>query len=146
MKVRRLRGIPASLEVTHRTPGFSLGALGAAHTRGSGLLAVQICALGCISHDSEQGGDEQSALLVGTMSGLWVPICSIRARFVPFRWEVDAVAKCLIWRGLRRSQRMRAVSSVGRASRLHREGRGFEPLTAHHRKSPENKDFISLAG
>ncbi len=26
----------------------------------------------------------------------------------------------------------RAVSSVGRASRLHREGRRFEPVTAHH--------------
>ena len=27
---------------------------------------------------------------------------------------------------------MRAVSSVGRASGLHPEGREFEPLTAHH--------------
>jgi hypothetical protein len=27
---------------------------------------------------------------------------------------------------------MRAVSSVGRASRLHREGRQFEPVTAYH--------------
>lgn len=25
-----------------------------------------------------------------------------------------------------------AVSSAGRASRLHREGRRFEPVTAHH--------------
>ena len=25
-----------------------------------------------------------------------------------------------------------AVSSVGRASRLHREGQRFEPVTAHH--------------
>lgn len=30
------------------------------------------------------------------------------------------------------SRRVRAVSSVGRASRLHREGRRFEPVTAHH--------------
>src|SRR5690606_7486771 len=30
----------------------------------------------------------------------------------------------------------RAVSSVGRASRLHREGRRFEPVTAHHRNGP----------
>src|SRR5206468_1120656 len=28
-----------------------------------------------------------------------------------------------------------AVSSAGRASRLHREGRRFEPVTAHHRRS-----------
>jgi hypothetical protein len=28
----------------------------------------------------------------------------------------------------------RAVSSVGRAPRLHRGGREFEPLTAHHKK------------
>src|SRR6185437_14179735 len=27
---------------------------------------------------------------------------------------------------------LRAVSSAGRASRLHREGRRFEPVTAHH--------------
>ena len=27
---------------------------------------------------------------------------------------------------------MRAVSSVGRASRLHREGQRFEPVTAYH--------------
>ena len=27
---------------------------------------------------------------------------------------------------------MRAISSVGRASRLHREGRRFEPVIAHH--------------
>ncbi len=27
---------------------------------------------------------------------------------------------------------LRAVSSVGRASRLHREGQRFEPVTAHH--------------
>jgi hypothetical protein len=26
-----------------------------------------------------------------------------------------------------------AVSSVGRASRLHREGQRFEPVTAHHK-------------
>lgn len=30
-----------------------------------------------------------------------------------------------------------AVSSVGRATRLHREGRGFESLTAHNMKAPE---------
>ncbi len=30
-----------------------------------------------------------------------------------------------------------AVSSVGRASRLHREGRGFEPLTAHQFRREE---------
>ena len=28
---------------------------------------------------------------------------------------------------------IRALSSVGRASRLHREGRRFEPVSAHHR-------------
>jgi hypothetical protein len=30
-----------------------------------------------------------------------------------------------------------AISSVGRASRLHREGRQFEPVIAHH--SPKDK-------
>ena len=33
---------------------------------------------------------------------------------------------------------LRAVSSVGRASRLHREGQRFEPVTAHH-TSTENR-------
>ena len=33
--------------------------------------------------------------------------------------------------GSRPAARFRAVSSVGRASRLHREGRRFEPVTAH---------------
>ena len=31
-----------------------------------------------------------------------------------------------------RRTRIRAVSSAGRASRLHREGRRFDPVTAHH--------------
>ncbi len=31
---------------------------------------------------------------------------------------------------------VRAVSSVGRATRLHRVGREFEPLTAHHYQHP----------
>ena len=29
-------------------------------------------------------------------------------------------------------QRLWVISSVGRASRLHREGRRFDPVTAHH--------------
>ena len=33
---------------------------------------------------------------------------------------------------VRQAHAARAVSSVGRASRLHREGRRFEPVTAHH--------------
>ena len=36
----------------------------------------------------------------------------------------------------RKRRRKRAVSSVGRASRLHREGRQFEPVTAHHFRDP----------
>jgi hypothetical protein len=36
----------------------------------------------------------------------------------------------------------RAVSSVGRASRLHREGRRFEPVTAHHVKSRISELFV----
>ena len=35
-------------------------------------------------------------------------------------------------KGLLAASHGRAVSSVGRASRLHREGRRFEPVTAHH--------------
>ncbi len=38
---------------------------------------------------------------------------------------------------------MRAVSSVGRASRLHREGRRFEPVTAHQSLSAR-RDTIRL--
>ena len=34
--------------------------------------------------------------------------------------------------GITGEVKSRAVSSVGRASRLHREGREFESLTAHH--------------
>ena len=37
--------------------------------------------------------------------------------------------QCPIARG---TGRIRALSSVGRASRLHREGRRFEPVSAHH--------------
>ncbi len=44
----------------------------------------------------------------------WVPIAFVKA----FRYEFRRVPE-------------RAVSSVGRASRLHREGRQFEPVTAH---------------
>ena len=35
--------------------------------------------------------------------------------------------------GITGEAKSRAVSSVGRASRLHREGREFESLTAHHK-------------
>jgi hypothetical protein len=35
----------------------------------------------------------------------------------------------------------RAVSSVGRASRLHREGRRFEPVTAHHSPRSGHSSF-----
>mgnify|MGYP000025750151 FL=1 len=38
----------------------------------------------------------------------------------------------------------RAVSSVGRASRLHREGRQFETVTAHH--SPNRCEWFPLLG
>ena len=31
---------------------------------------------------------------------------------------------------------VRVVSSAGRATRLHRVGRGFEPLTTHHQPVP----------
>lgn len=34
----------------------------------------------------------------------------------------------------------RAISSVGRASRLHREGRQFEPVIAHHSLNFMNLD------
>jgi hypothetical protein len=36
-----------------------------------------------------------------------------------------------------------ALSSVGRASRLHREGRRFEPVSAHHFPETENSTFIN---
>jgi hypothetical protein len=36
---------------------------------------------------------------------------------------------------------LRAVSSVGRAPRLHRGGRGFESLIAHHFKYPIKLKF-----
>ena len=39
----------------------------------------------------------------------------------------------------------RAVSSVGRASRLHREGRRFEPVTAHHSSNPRSNPARALA-
>ena len=46
---------------------------------------------------------------------------------------------------LRRGIAPRAVSSVGRASRLHREGRQFEPVTAHH-PSPAILRFLGGFG
>ncbi len=39
----------------------------------------------------------------------------------------------------------RALSSVGRASRLHREGREFEPLSAHQLKTTFQGGFFVWA-
>ena len=48
-----------------------------------------------------------------------------------FCWPIGARACTVAARLSRNGRRSRAVSSVGRASRLHREGRRFEPVTAH---------------
>ena len=39
-----------------------------------------------------------------------------------------------------------ALSSAGRASRLHREGREFEPLSAHQLKKPPMGGFFNWKG
>ena len=36
------------------------------------------------------------------------------------------------------------LAQLARASRLHREGRGFEPLSAHHLKSTVQVAFLFL--
>ena len=39
---------------------------------------------------------------------------------------------------------LRAISSVGRASRLHREGRQFEPVIAYHLTLPKGGVFFVM--
>ena len=70
---------------------------------------------------------DEAVDLVGTMSGLWVPFRSDRCRSVPRTAWLTGAEKLVFAQFPAR----RAVSSVGRASRLHREGQRFEPVTAH---------------
>ena len=58
----------------------------------------------------------------------------------PPRGVTPQIAETLCGRALRAPE-VRAVSSVGRASRLHREGRRFETVTAHHFQALTKRRF-----
>lgn len=60
--------------------------------------------------------------------------CALASRFcscLPLSCSAAALAACGAWDYSACTVPAWAVSSVGRASRLHREGRRFEPVTAH---------------
>ena len=53
-----------------------------------------------------------------------------------------ATLQALPWTGAAGRGRARAVSSAGRAPRLHRGGRRFEPVTAHHDPRSQAEDGL----
>ena len=68
-----------------------------------------------------------------------------RGRHYSFRF-FQANGLYLVYDRLYRRSYLGAISSVGRASRLHREGRRFEPVIAHHHGKERHSDTIFDVG